>query len=82
MVTVILLNLLRSKYNIHQVEVMPGTILEILDQIKKLHPEVQLEDFEHSVVFVNTNRIIQKAFNREKIHDGDEVVFTHFIGGG
>jgi len=82
MVTVIFYNLLRSKYNIHEVKVIPGTINEILNQIKTLHPEIELDDFEHSVVFINSTRILHPAMYNEKVQDGDEIVFTHFIGGG
>ncbi len=82
MVTVIFLNLLRSKYNIHQIEVKPGTINELLLQIKEIHPQVVLEDFENSVVFINSIRIVHPKMYDEVVEDGDEIVFTHFIGGG
>jgi len=82
MVNVVFYNLLRSKYNIHEIEVKTGTINEILVQIKKIHPEIDLDDFKHSVVFINKNKIIHPIMYDEKVYDGDEVVFTHFIGGG
>ncbi|MCK5731424.1 MAG: MoaD/ThiS family protein [Tenericutes bacterium] len=82
MVTVIFLNLLRSKYNIHQIKVNPGTINELLVQIKKIYPQIILEDFDNSVVFINSIRIIHPKMYDEVVGDGDEIVFTHFIGGG
>ncbi len=82
MVKVIFFNLLRSKYNIHQIEVMSGSIHEILSQIQVLYPKVELKDFENSVVFINSNKIVHQSKFNELVKDGDEVVFTHFVGGG
>ncbi len=82
MVTVKFFNLLRSKYDIHEVEVLPGTINDILMQIKVMYPELDLKDFENSVVFVNSNRIIHEFMYSQNVEDGDEIVFTHFVGGG
>lgn len=82
MVNVKFFNLLRSKYNIHQVEVSNGTIYEIIKQIQVIYPEIEMDDFKYCVVFVNSNRIISHNMFDEKIRDGDELVFTHFIGGG
>lgn len=82
MVKVVFLNLLRSKYNIHEVEVKEGSIYNILDQIQEMYPEVELKDFDRSVIFVNSVRVIHKSMYNEIVHDGDEIVFTHFIGGG
>ncbi len=82
MVKVIFLNLLRSKYDIHEIVVNPGTIRDIIKQIQVIYPEVLSEDFKHSVVFVNTNRVVNQFMYDEVVNDGDELVFTHFIGGG
>lgn len=82
MVNVIFLNLLRSKYNIKHIDVLPGTINEIIAQIQVIHPEILLEDFKYSVVFINSNRVIDQFKFNEIVKDGDEVVFTHFVGGG
>lgn len=82
MVTIKFYHLLRSKYGIHEIEVNPGTIHEILLEIKKIHPEVDLDDFKYSVVFINKTKIIHPSKFNEYINDGDEVVFTHFVGGG
>lgn len=82
MVTVKFYHLLRSKYNINEIEVLPGTITDILTQIKKIHPEIDLNDFKYSVVFVNQTKIIHPSGFDEVVEDGDEVVFTHFVGGG
>ena len=82
MVKVIFLNLLRSKYDIHQIDVFPGTINDLIKQIKDIHPRILLKDFEHCVIFINSKKIIHNSKFDEIAQDGDEVVFTHFIGGG
>ncbi len=82
MVKVKFFHLLRSKYDIEEIEVLPGTINDILKQIKKLHPIIDLDDFKYSVVFVNKVKIFHPSKFDEYINDGDEIVFTHFVGGG
>ncbi|MFK5883522.1 MAG: MoaD/ThiS family protein [Candidatus Izemoplasma sp.] len=82
MVKVIFLNLLRSKYNIKEIEVKAGSIHDILAQIQEIHPEVELADFRNTVIFINTVRVIHESKYSEPVNDGDEIVFTHFIGGG
>ena len=82
MVTVKFYHLLRSKYNIHKIQVTAGTIHEILAQVKVKHPKLELKDFKYSVVFINQTKIIHPSNFDELVHDGDEIVFTHFVGGG
>lgn len=82
MVTVRFLHLLRSKYQQHTFEVKPGTINEIILELKEILPNLDLKDFEHAVVFVNVDKVIHSARFDEMINDGDDVVFTHFVGGG
>lgn len=82
MVKVVFLNLLRSKYGIEQLAVHPGSIHEILDEIKVLHPGIDEKDFAEALVFVNQVRIAHGNRFETKAKDGDEVVFTHFLGGG
>jgi molybdopterin converting factor small subunit len=82
MVTVIFYHLLRSKYNIKQIEVEPGTINNIILQIKEKHPVIDLDDFRFCVVFVNDNKVVHPSNFDTMIYDGDKVVFTHFVGGG
>ncbi len=47
-----------------------------------MYPVLDLKDFEHSVVFVNGDRIIHQFMYSQNVGDGDEIVFTHFVGGG
>jgi len=82
MVKVIFLNLLRSKYNIEQLDVHAGTIQSILDEIKRTHPRLDEQDFKEALVFINQVRIAHGDRFPHKVKDGDEVVFTHFLGGG
>lgn len=82
MVTVRFLHLLRSKYKTHTFKVEPGSVHEIIAQLKEILPEIDPKDFSQSVVFVNTDRIIHPSRFDETINDNDDVVFTHFVGGG
>ena len=82
MVTVRFLHLLRSKYRQHTFEVKSGTINEIILQLKEILPEIDDKDFEQAVVFVNIDRVIHPSRFDESVIDGDDVVFTHFVGGG
>jgi len=82
MVKVVFLNLLRSKYGIEQLDAHPGSIHEVLEEIRVLHPEIDEKDFAEALVFVNQDRISHGNRFLHKVSDGDEVVFTHFLGGG
>ena len=41
-----------------------------------------MDDFKYCVVFINSKRIISHTMFSEEVRDGDELVFTPFIGGG
>lgn len=82
MVTVRFLHLLRSKYKQHTFEVKAGTINEIISQLNVIFPDLDYKDFEQSVVFVNVDNVVHPSRFHVQINDGDDVVFTHFVGGG
>lgn len=82
MVTVKFLHLLRSKYGIKELSLKPGKFSYILEQIKELHPEIDFKDFDSGVIFINGVQIIYQTKSNEILKDGDELVFTHFVGGG
>ena len=82
MVTVRFLHLLRSKYKLHTFEVKPGTVNDIILQLKNILTDLDPKDFEQAVVFVNTDTVIHPSRFDVAINDGDDVVFTHFVGGG
>lgn len=82
MVTVRFLHLLRSKYKLHTFELKQGTVNDIISQLKDILPDLDPKDFEQAVVFVNTDKVIHPSRFDDMINDGDDVVFTHFVGGG
>jgi molybdopterin converting factor small subunit len=82
MVKITFLNLLRSKYGIETLTVEPGKMDIIFKLILSKHPEIEAKDFQDSVMFVNQKRIPHATRFETVLCDGDEVVFTHFLGGG
>jgi len=82
MVTVRFLHLLRSKYKQHTFELNTGTIYNLISQLKVILPEIDSKDFEQAVVFVNVDQVIHPSRFDQAVNDGDDVVFTHFVGGG
>ncbi len=82
MVKITFLNLLRSKYNLDTLHVEPGEMKDIFASFLQKHPEVDPKDFQECVMFVNQKRIAHANRFDITLHDGDEVVFTHFLGGG
>jgi len=81
MVKVIFYNLLRSKYKIKEMMVEPGSIHDIISQILKKHPRMNLSDFKTSILFRNGTPIHYRGFHTI-IEDNERVIFTHFVGGG
>jgi molybdopterin converting factor small subunit len=81
-VKIIFLNLLRSKYGIESVMVHPGSVQNALEQIIQIYPNVNEKDFKEAVLFVNQTRVDFVHWLRKELHDGDEVILTHFVGGG
>jgi len=81
MVKVVLYNLLRSKYGIDKIDVSSGTINEIIDEIINTYPQMKRSDFESAIVFHKGNIIHYHAFDK-KIEDEEEIIITHFVGGG
>ncbi len=82
MVKITFLNLLRSKYQLDVLSVEPGPMKNIFASLLKKHPEIDPKDFQESVMFVNQQRIAHANRFDIVLHDGDDVVFTHFLGGG
>ena len=81
MVKVILYNLLRSKYKVDELFVSEGTINQIIEEIMMKHPNMEVRDFESAVVFYHGKPIHHMQFSK-KISDNDEIIITHFVGGG
>jgi molybdopterin converting factor small subunit len=82
MVKVVFLNLLRSKYGIDEILVLPGTVQNALDQIRIAHPQIQAKDFQEAVLYVNQTRVMHTNRFQQELLDGDEVILTHFVSGG
>lgn len=82
MVKITFLNLLRSKYGLDHVFVEPGIMKDIFQAFLRQHPGIDPNDFKESVMFVNQARIAHANRFDIELKDGDEVVFTHFLGGG
>jgi len=81
MVKVIFYNLLRSKYNVKEMMVESGTIHSIVNHILKVHPEISPSDFETCVVFHHGKPLHFRGFDKV-IKDKEEIIITHFVGGG
>jgi len=82
MVTVRFLNLLRSTYKVEQLQVLAGTLSEVINQVLVLVSKMKKEDFDQAAIFVNQMKINHIDYDKEILKDGDVVVFTHFVGGG
>jgi len=82
MVIVKFFNLIRSNHGVKEITVKAGTISEIIVQIRNLYPQITLQELHDAVLFINKQKVMH--FNRfsELIKDGDEIVFTNFVGGG
>lgn len=82
MVKIIFLNILRSKYKLHEVDIEPGTFKEVFARLKNQYPNLEEKDFQDCVMFVNDVRITHLARFDMILKDGDRVILTHFLGGG
>lgn len=81
MVKVKFYNLLRSKYNIKEIMVESGRINQIIDQILQDYPNMSRSDFDTCVVFHKGSPIHLRGFHKV-IKDNEEIIITHFVGGG
>ena len=81
MVKVIFYNLLRSKYNVNETMVHSGSIHEILNQVFVQYPNMQKKDFDTAIVF-HKGKPFHKINFDHKIDDLEEIIITHFVGGG
>lgn len=81
MVKVKFMNLLRSKYGVSEIEVNPGTIHDIFVQILHKFPMIKESDLYSSMVF-NREKVYDQKMSHIYIPDHEEVIITHFVGGG
>jgi molybdopterin converting factor small subunit len=82
MVKVTFYNLLRSKYRINEVNVNAGTVKEIINQIIEIFPQIARDDLMQSVLFINQEKVMHLNRLDEMVEEGDDIVFTNFVGGG
>ncbi|MFH5881096.1 MAG: MoaD/ThiS family protein [Candidatus Izemoplasmataceae bacterium] len=82
MVKVTFYNLLRSKYRINEVNVNAGTVKEIINQIIETYPQIARDDLMQSVLFINQEKVMHLNRLDEIVEEGDDIVFTNFVGGG
>jgi molybdopterin converting factor small subunit len=82
MVKVKFFNLIRSKYNISEIETNPGTLKDIIHEILQKHIEIDPNDLLNAVIFLNNRQVMHKNRLNENIYSNDVLVFTHFVGGG
>lgn len=81
LVKVVFFNLIRSKYKVEEEFVVAGTINSIIGEILKRHPQMKESDFKTCVVFHNGKPIHHHRFDYV-IQDEEEIIITHFVGGG
>ena len=82
MVKITFYNLLRSKYKLDTMEVEAGSVQCILNQIMNIHPQINYDDLMQAVLFINKEKVMHLNRLNEVVKDGDEIVFTNFVGGG
>jgi molybdopterin converting factor small subunit len=82
MVLVKFFNLIRSKYQIKDLELNSGTLGFLIDTILMLHPHIEPNDLKEAVIFINDQQVMHLNRFNVIVKEGDLVVFTHFVGGG
>jgi molybdopterin converting factor small subunit len=75
-------NLIRSKYNIFSLETKEGTLEDVIQEILLKHQQIDQNDLYGAVIFLNNKQIMHKDRMNQIINEDDELVFTHFVGGG
>ena len=82
MVHVKFFGLIRSNHKIVSLDVHSGTLKEIINQIQKEYPKITDYEFNTAIVFINKEKVMHLNRLNTLLKDGDEVVFTNFVGGG
>mgnify|MGYP000908090084 CR=1 FL=1 len=82
MVTVKFFNLIRSNHGVQQLTVSPGTIENIMIEIRNIYPQITLQELHDAILFINKQKVMHLKRFKEVVKDGDEIVFTNFVGGG
>lgn len=82
MVTIKFYGLIRSNHRIETMQVKPGTLREVINQIQVEHPQISDHEFLTAVVFINQTKVMHMNRLAVKVNENDEIVFTNFVGGG
>lgn len=82
MVNVKFYGLIRSNHRVTEMNVKPGTLRTIIDQIQATYPQISDHEFLTAVIFVNQEKVMHLDRMQLEISEGDEIVFTNFVGGG
>lgn len=82
MVTVKFFNLIRSNHGVQQLNLSPGTIENIMIEIRNIHPQITMQELHDAILFINKQKVMHLKRFKEIVKDGDEIVFTNFVGGG
>ncbi len=82
MVKIKFYGLIRSNHRVTEMQVKPGTLRKVLDQIQAEHPTMTDHELMTAIIFVNQKKVMHLNRLSTLIHDGDEIVFTNFVGGG
>ena len=82
MVTVKFFGLIRSNHGITEFKAEAGTIREIVDTIMHTYPNITEHEIRTAILFVNQEKVMHLRRFSERVQDGDEIVFTNYVGGG
>jgi len=82
MITVKFFNLLRSIHGISELQLKPGALQDVMNQILIEIPKMTKKELEDAIVFVNQAKITHLNRFSYLVNDGDIVMFTNFVGGG
>lgn len=82
MIHVKFMNLIRSKYHLSEMTIEAPTLGDLMQAILSKNPMMNPDDLYHAVIFVNQKQVMHLNRINHMLNDGDQVIFTHFVGGG
>ena len=82
MVTIKFFGLIRSNHNLKTVKTKPQTLNTIINELISKHSKLTYKEFDDAVLFINNVKTMHLKRFDTLLKDGDEVIFTNFVGGG
>lgn len=82
MVTIKFFGLLRSNHSIQSLHLDVRHMSEIIDYLNKHYPRISKQELEDAALFINQQKVMHMKRFDIPLNDGDEVVFTTYVGGG